>query len=135
MLHVGPERALGPVRECRCCSKTLERSGSAVELDLAAQHSVHKGHSLLAQPCAADPVRARIHYSWLHHEQSRETLREQPGGEEKVGGSGAVSDAKDAGQIERFHHRANVLSEVQEVVAIARGFVAGAARRGGGGRT
>jgi hypothetical protein len=71
-------------------------------------------------------VRARIHYSWLHHEQSRETLREQPGGEEKVGGSGAVSDAKDAAQIERFDCRTNVLSEVQEVVAIARGFVAGA---------
>jgi hypothetical protein len=68
----------------------------------------------------------RIHDGRLHHEQTREALRQQPGGEQQVGGSGAVSDAEDVGQLERLDHRADVRCKIQEVIPVGSRLVAGA---------
>ena len=72
------------------------------------------------------PDRARIHDGRLHHEQTREAPGQQFGGEQQIGGAGAVSDAEDVGEVERLDHGADIGCEIQEVIVLRRRLVAGA---------
>ena len=83
-----------------------------LEFGLPAQRSLYGGGCLVAQ--LAIGLHARIHDGRLHHEQAREAAGQQASGEQKVGGTSAMSDAENIPEVERLDHGTDVRCKIQE---------------------